>query len=172
MTRNWLPPLVLLQDSGGDWDRYVEVLYSWFAKDFLKSKPAWPEKRVQLKRYPLSLGKEATFWHMVSTGDNEEDRIPDLRRCERIRWPRRFMEAFPGRKPEAADAIVWWKTERRGEARFLLALPDFSYLAVIADRGEYVLPWTHFLIEQPHRQHKLRKEYAAYWAANKSGAAP
>ena len=78
------------------------------------------------------------------------------------------MEAFPGRKPEAADAIVWWKTERRGEARFLLALPDFSYLMVVADRGDYVLPWTQYPVERPHQREKYRKEYHAYWAAQKS----
>jgi hypothetical protein len=172
MTQQWLPPLVLFQDSGGDWDRYVQLLYEWFSADFLQSKPPWPGKRVQLKRYPISQGKEATFWHMVSTGDNEADRIPDFRRCERIRWPRPFMEAFPARKPEPADVIVWWKSERRGESRYLLAPPDFTYLVVVADRGEYVLPWTHFVIDQPHRQNKLRKECAEYWATNKAGAAP
>lgn len=33
-------------------------------------------------------GKEATFWHMIQEGRIEEDRTPDIRRCERIRWPK------------------------------------------------------------------------------------
>ncbi|MNH30689.1 hypothetical protein D3C79_909980 [compost metagenome] len=48
-----------------------------------------PAKRLGLKRHPVIQGKEATFWHMISEGNDEAERLPDLRRCERIRWPRR-----------------------------------------------------------------------------------
>jgi hypothetical protein len=34
---------------------------------------------------------------------------------------------------------------------------------ILADRGDYILPWTAYLVEQPHRQRKLRKEYDEYW---------
>ena len=162
---DWLPPLVLLEDSGGDWKIYEEVLYRHFTRDFLDSLPRWPGKRVGLKRQPFSQGKAATFWHFISEGDTEEDRLPDLRRCERICWPRPTMEVFAERKPADGDRIVWWKNERRGEDRYLLALPDFSYLLVVADRGEYVLPWTQYHVEGDRRREKYRKEYTAYWAA-------
>jgi hypothetical protein len=168
MSAEWLPPLVLLEDSGGNWKNYEEVVYGWFRADFLKSLPRWPEKRVGLKRLPLSQGKEATFWHFISEGKVEADREIDLRRCERIRWPRPTMEDFPNRRPEPGDRIVWWKNERRGEERYLLALPDFSYLMVVADRGEYVLPWTQYHVDREHRREKYRKEYNAYWDAQKS----
>ena len=75
------------------------------------------------------------------------------------------MEVFAERKPADGDRIVWWKNERRGEDRYLLALPDFSYLLVVADRGEYVLPWTQYHVEGDRRREKYRKEYTAYWAA-------
>ena len=168
MSSDWLPPLVLFEDSHGVWETYVEVLYDWFRRDFLCSLPQWQGGRVGLKRYPLSLGKEATFWHFISEGQNEADRIIDFRRCERIRWPRPTMEAFTAQRPLATDPVVWWKNERRGEERYLLALPDFSYLMVVADRGDYVLPWTQYHIEYAHRQEKYRKEFEAYWAAQKS----
>lgn len=85
MSTDWLPPLVLLEDSGGDWKTYENVLYDWFRADFLNSLPRWPNKRVGLKRYPLSHGKEATFWHFISEGETEADRLIDMRRCECIR---------------------------------------------------------------------------------------
>ena len=168
MSADWLPPLVCLEDSGGDWSAYEEVLYSWFKANFLRSLPRWPGKRVVLKRYPLSQGKEATFWHFISEGQTEEDRVPDLRRCERIRWPRPTMEAFMDRPPTAEDQIVWWKNERRNEPRYLLALRDFSYLVVVADRGDYVLPWTQYCVERNHQREKLRKEFQSYWITQKS----
>jgi hypothetical protein len=115
----------------------------------------------------LSKGKEATFWHFISEGETEADRLIDIRRCERIRWPRPTMETFLEKPPAASDRIVWWKNKRRGEERYLLALPDFSYLMIVADRGDYVLPWTQYHVDRQHRQEKYRKEYHAYWATQK-----
>jgi hypothetical protein len=37
-----------------------------------------------------------------------------------------------------------------------------NYLVILADRGEYILPWTAYLVEQPHRQWKLQREYEEY----------
>lgn len=165
MSSNWLPPLV--EHNGGSWDSYEETLYQWFTADFIVSLPKWPGKRVGLKRHPLSKGKEATFWHFISEGQVEADRLIDMRRCERIRWPRPLMEKFVNRPPHDTDPLVWWKNERRGESRYLLALPDFTYLVVVADRGDYVLPWTQFPIEQQHRREKYRREYVAYWDPQK-----
>ncbi|MFZ0828840.1 MAG: hypothetical protein WAO02_15595 [Verrucomicrobiia bacterium] len=158
---------MLLEDSGGDWTAYEEVLYSHFTTDFLDSLPDWIGKRVGLKKHPLCKGKEATFWHFISDGKIEDDRLPDIRRCERIRWPKPTMEAFTNLRPTADDRIVWWKNERRQEERYLLALPDFSYLMVVADRGDYVLPWTQYHVEHPHQRQKYQKEYDAYWEGQK-----
>ena len=77
------------------------------------------------------------------------------------------MEAFSDHQPAAGDRIVWWMNERRGEGRYLIALPDFSYLVVVADRGDYVLPWTQYPVERMHQRKKYQKEYMAYWAAQK-----
>jgi hypothetical protein len=38
-----------------------------------------------------------------------------------------------------------------------------NYLVILADRGEYILPWTAYLVEQPHRKRKLQREYEEYW---------
>lgn len=88
----WLPDLVLFEDFDGDWGKYLDVIYAYFKKDFADSQPVFRGKRLGLKRHPLSQGKEATFWHMISEGENEDERLPDLRRCERIRWPKPTIE--------------------------------------------------------------------------------
>ncbi len=168
MSGEWLPPLVLLEDSGGDWNAYEETLYGFFKIDFLESLPRWPGKRVGLKRYPESKGKVATFWHFISEGEYEDERLINTRRCERIRWPRPTMEAYAAEPPAAGSRIIWWMNKRGAEWRYLLALPDFSYLVVVADRGEYVLPWTQFPVEKPHQREKYRKECRDYWKGRKS----
>lgn len=169
VSTDWLPPLLLLDDDAGDWEAYLERLHQQFVADFVDSRPGWPGKRVNLKRHPEHEGKSATFWHMISTGEREADRLPDFRRCERIAWPRAMIDAFDGAEPDAAEPrIVWWQEERWNENRYNLALPDFSYVVIVADRGEYVLPWTAYWVEQEHRRRKLRKAFRAFWTAEKS----
>ena len=150
-----LPDLVRLADHGGDWHRYVETIYQHFRQDFVVSKPAYPGKRFALKRHPVVDGKEATFWHITSEGNVEADRLPNLRRCERIRWPRLMIEAV------ADDGVKHWENQRKGKTRHLLALDDFSYVVVLADRGEYILLWTAFYVEVDRRRKKLELEYEA-----------
>jgi hypothetical protein len=168
MNAPWLPPLVFLEDCDGDWPTYEDVLYRWFRNDFVESTPQWPGKRVGLKRHPMSRGKEATFWHFIQEGKVEDDRTPDLRRCERIRWPRPIMEAFPRGVASSNARIRYWRNRRGTETRFVLALPDFSYVVIVADRGEYVLPWTAYCVEREHQRQKLRREFEAFWKAQNS----
>ncbi len=113
---DWLPDLILFESFDGDWERFLDVIYEAFKADFVTSKPNWQGRRLALKRHPLSRGKEATFWHMISEGNNEESREIDLRRCERIRWPRPVIE----RSEE--EEIKVWKNRRKGETRICLWL--------------------------------------------------
>ena len=149
----WLPALILLNDYGGDWDAYLEAIYGIFKKDFIDSRPNYDGMRVGIKRHPMDGGKEATFWHLISEGRVELDRIPDLRRCERISWPRPMIEV---KNPEA---IKIWKNTSRGETRVVIALEDFSYIVVLAERNDYALLWTAYYVEKEHRRRKLEKEY-------------
>jgi len=48
---------------------------------------------------------------------------------------------------------------RGQEPRWHLALPDFSYLVVLADRGTFLLPWTAYHLERPHERRKLEKRW-------------
>lgn len=152
----WLPGLVLLGDCGGNWQRYLNALYEFFKKDFVESQPVFEGKRLGLKRHPMSDGKEATFWHMISEGEEEKERIPELRRCERIRWPRPIIE-------NSHDNVVKvWSNIRQGEERVCLWLESQEYLVVLAARKGYTLPWTAYMVDQPHRKRKLQKEYENY----------
>lgn len=152
----WLPPLVLLSDYAGDWESYLDAVYGYFRRDFVDSKPVFRGQRLGLKRHPLTKGKEATFWHMIQKGVVEDERTPDLRRCERIRWPKPIIEH------EADSLIKVWSNSRKGEKRVCLWFEQECYLVVLACRRGYVLPWTAYPVKQPHRQRKLRKEYEGY----------
>lgn len=157
---NWLPSLVLFEDHDGNWERYVEALYSYFKQDFVDDSPSFRGTQLALKRHPVYQGKEATFWHIVSEGKVEDKRLPDLRRCERIRWPRPIIEH------ENEPAIKVWENIRKSETRICIWFEDVEYLVVLAIRKGYTLLWTAFPVTQPHRKRRLRKEYEASLTAN------
>lgn len=168
MSADWLPDLLFLEDAQGNWDLYLERLHTQFVADFIDSKPAWPGKRVGVKKHPEHAGKAATFWHLISDGDVESERLPNMRRCERIGWPRPMMDEFDEAEPQKTKCrIVWWKERRKNEERYLLAPDDFSYIMVVADRGDYVLPWTAFWIEHTHQRTKRERAFHAFWEARK-----
>lgn len=47
--------------------------------------------------------------------------------------------------------------------RVVLGLPDFSYVVVMADRGDHIMPWTAYPVERPHQRQKLEREYLDFW---------
>jgi hypothetical protein len=156
-TDDWLPPLMEFNEYGGDWNVYLEAIYAVFEKDFVKSKPSFRGQRLGLKRFPEYEGKEATFWHMTSEGSIEMERIPDMRRCERIQWPRPVIEheADP-------ELLVWVEPHGANDNRIHIYLPAERYLVVLADRGNYILPWTAFYIEYENGHQKYLKRHARY----------
>ena len=153
---DWLPPLVLLEDFGGDWNRFLETIYDYFKKDFIDSRPLFRGTRLALKRHPVSQGKEATFWHLTSGGQDEATRTPDLRRCERIRWPRPIIEQAD------AKGLKVWVSIRNKEDRIHIWLEAEDYVVVLAKRKDYLLPWTAFLVTYDHTRRRLRKEFEEY----------
>jgi hypothetical protein len=160
----WLPPLICLPDCGGNWDRYVEALYRHFKRDFVDTHPSFRGVRVSFMRRPMDQGKVATFWHLISEGEVESERLPDLRRCERIRWPRAIIE-----HPDDASIKVW-ENERRGDTRICLWLESEEYLVVLGKHKDYRLLLTAYLVRKEHSKRKLQREYEAYIL--KGSAAP
>ncbi|WP_146087738.1 hypothetical protein [Rathayibacter sp. AY1D7] len=169
MDHDW--PLLgpdLNDDFGGDFTAMLADCYAQYEADFLNSSPSWPidGKRFAIKRQPLVEGQCHTYWHIISEGDDEETRSPVLARCERVGWPRELLNEFAAVHPAASsDRVCWWAVKRGSELRFNIALADFSYLVVVADRGDYVLLWTAFPIEHSNRRRKLQRQFDEYWAS-------
>jgi len=157
----WLPDL-LLNEGYENIDLYLEDVYAAFRADFIQRKPSFKGTRLGLKRYPLQKGKEATFWHMTTSGDIENDRVLDVDRCERIRWPSPIIEH------DTSPVLKIWENRRNRETRILIFCEEESYLVVLTKRKDYILPWTAYIVEKPHRKRKLLKEYEAYKKARTS----
>lgn len=155
MQPKWLPELVTLEVYQGNWGYYLEVLYSFFKDDFINKIPRFNGLGVGIKHELLN-GKEITFWHIISEGDVETERIPNIRRCERIRWPRPIIEY------SNAPEIKIWEIEKKRSKRVYLWLELYDYLVVLIKKSSYYLLLTAFPIEYEHYRNKLRKEYDDY----------
>lgn len=167
MTEAWPPLGPEYDDYDGDWERYCTDCYELYSRDFLASKPPWPidGKRFNIKRQPMVEGRCHTFWHIITEGDDEASRTPNFDRAARVTWARAILEEFARLYPATSSSrIVWWIEKRGGEDRIHIALADFSYLVVVADRGEYVLLWTAFPIERDHQRRRRRLAFERYWA--------
>ena len=144
---DWLPPLVTLDDCHGDVNAYLELLYSFFRKDFIDNPIYFNGKPLRVRRHPMPKGKEKSFWHIL--GHDEFQETPDdVERMKRIRWPKAIIV-------HRGDALVKvWKEERRWRLWY-----NDEYLVVIEERERYVLFITAYTTDYRHTVDKLQRSF-------------
>lgn len=156
MKPSWLPDALQYSDFNGEWDRFLATVYQIFEHDFKQSRPSY-EGRTVVHDTKIEDGKEAAFWHITSSIDrNTRDRVPDLRRCERIPWPRPMIE-HPN-----DDALAVWKNKRKRDTRVLLWLEKLDYLVVLTETSRTIVIVTAYCTDRKHTRTKLRKERERY----------
>lgn len=156
-----LPPL-LIQSEFASWSEYFDKVYETFVKDFVTSQPIFRGKKLRLKKHPYIDGKEYTFYHLINSGLKEDERLCDINRAERIRWPRPIIENCD------SWSLKIWPQVRNGKNRLCIWLqltdePD--YVVILDVREDYMLPWTAFVLQYEHEKEKKQKEYDVYLKA-------
>ncbi len=151
-----LPELITLSEYGGDFNAYLEAVYELFKKDFIEKRPVFRGIRLGLKKHPMESGKEATFWHMTSEGEDEATRNPDLRRMERIKWPAVLIN------DSIHSYLKVWENKRGNKTNVLIFHEREGYLVVLRRGADYLIPWTAYLVTYYNRKERLLKEYEAY----------
>lgn len=160
-----IPQIIELNDFGGDWRKYIDAIYDVFYGDFIKHRCKFGSNQLRLKWHPLFQDKAYTFYHMTHKGDIESERIPDLRRCERMPWARPTVEDVED------HALKFWEQERNGRHRICVWLDvdnGDDYYCIIEVRKEYVLMWTAFYADYPNASRKKEREYID-WLAKQNG---
>lgn len=150
------PNLIYLHDYGGNFQAYFTAVYKIFEHDFIKSQPQYEGLKVAVRKYPKMDGLHRTFYHITHEGEDENNRSPDIRRMERIRYPRFVVEQR--KHPE----ILIWKNRRGKDERILLFNESENYLVVLTQRRDYLLFITAYVVNREHRKRSLLKEYEAY----------
>ena len=150
------PDLIILEDFNGNFKSYFNAVYNAFKSGFIDSNPLYNGLRVGVQKFPLVDGIHRTFYHITHEGDDETNRSPDLRRMERICFPRFMIDNLPH------DELLVWKNTRANDVRVLIFNIAEEYLVVLTERKDYYLFWTAYLVDKEHNKRKLLNEYKAY----------
>jgi hypothetical protein len=153
----WLPDIHEIAQYGGDWEAYEEAVYRIYCGDWVYGQSArFRGAEIRCRQHPSEGGREYSFLKLTSGEDEREgERLPDLRRCERIGWIRPVVE-----RGDTADTRTWANT-RGTERNVLIALPDFSYVVVLSHRTGYFLLKTAYYAEYQRRRDTFHREWAA-----------
>jgi hypothetical protein len=142
-----------MASAGNDWNVYCEMLYDVFRRDFIASSTTFQGAHVTASPKRTEKGKASTFWHIISEGREESDRLASFRRCECIGWPSPILGAA------GTERVRWWRERRGRSRRVFVALPDFSYLVVLEELKSHCVLITAYPIERPHQRRNLASRY-------------
>lgn len=160
------PPELLPFD--GDWHHYVERVYEAFVESFVQSDVRFQGWRVTAPYRPESQGKHFSFWHVISEAphpDNrrEEDRLPDIRRCERIRWI-----AWAVRHADAgAEGVSWWENRRGRDTHVVIWVEAHDFAVILGKRRDYYVLKTAYCNLRSGRRRAFEKEKRGFWQGQK-----
>jgi len=162
----WLPAVLRYSDFDGDYDRFLVAVYEVFERDFKQSRPHYHNRPITYDSR-IEDGKEAAFWHITSSFDpSTGNRELDLRRAERIPWPKPVIENC------TEKAISVWRNERIREkgarqTRILIWLEGLDYLVVLAEMVHVTVLVTAYCTDIESQRRKLRKERDEYYRMQK-----
>jgi hypothetical protein len=165
------PDLILKKDYPG-WEAYEDVLYAVYLETVVRAKLTFCGAQLKARFLPETRNKGYGFWHLISEAPsqdnrNEEERILDFRRCERIRWV-----AWCIRNADAGSpGFSWWENRRGRETHVVLWAEKHDFAVVLAKRDTqegvrfYLLKTAYSL--RDHNIRKFVKERDAWLAAKK-----
>jgi hypothetical protein len=148
----WLPDEIDFSKFS-NFNEIIDFSYRIFSEDFIENQIYFRGLPVYLKRSPIKNGKDATFFHLITSGYSRSKRKVILKRCARISWLRKIIEN------SNSNWIKVWKNSRKGETRWLLWFEKGEHLIIRAERKNHYLLWTAYNMSQKHTIKKLKKEY-------------
>jgi hypothetical protein len=140
----------------GDWTSYENELYEIYLETMVRSGIKFRGSPVRTKYLPATKAKGFGFWHLISEGETEEDRIPDFRRCERIRWVAWLIE-----NAEAHKDLSWWENMRGTDKHIVIWHETENFAVILAVRKNYYLLKTAYLVREYRRKdfERERREF-------------
>ena len=153
-----LPPLELMFNP---WQQYEDHLYGIFLDTVVNSGLTFQGLPVKSQYRPETKDKGFSFWHLISEGDDEVERQPCPRRCERIRWFAWIIENVGD-----CNEITWWENNRGSNTHVVIWLEQEQFAVILAKRNGYYLIKTAYVVKSK-REVTFRKERERFWEAYK-----
>lgn len=159
----WLPTLFECPDFN-NWMNYENNLFAIFKQDFIDSCPCYDNKNVVTRKYPIVDNRPQAFHHLINKDYHIEgfnQRTPDLQRCARLKWVRKFIENTDCSRFCCAECsgIKLWKSPYKSTQRIKMFLEEERYVVIIELREQYCLLITAFYINYEHTLQKLMNEF-------------
>ena len=151
-----------------EWNNYLNKLYDEiFKPQLIENIPVFKGWRVLSRRMPMDGKWEHGFTHMTHVdlkhnSDDPNDRIPDLRRSERLNWVKRIIENYKCSIEKNCGKILYWEEMYRGRVRCNLLFIDECFLIVLEQAKNVYFLITSFYIEKDWELNKRIKKYEAY----------
>lgn len=147
---DYLPDLIEFQ---GDFSNFIESVYSHFEEDILNSGITFRGLPVRPRYSSEYKNKELGFWHLTSEGsDNrqEQDRIPDLERCKRIKWISWMIQNH-----QHCD-VHCWEEARKSTREVVIWHESAKYVVILSERRDYWLLKTAYTVTYSSKERSLR----------------
>lgn len=156
-------PLPPLEPFTGNWESYIDHIYAIYKQTILQSNLRYNNLPVQPRFTPESHGKHHGFWHITSDGEIEEEREPDLRRCERIRWVQWVIDNVA-----AYAEVSWWEEKRGNTLEIVIWIESEQYVVVLSERRDYWLLKTAYLATKSGKIKQLTRNREKFLNSIKS----
>ena len=147
----------------GNWPPYEDELFTIYLQTVARGQLTFQGCEVRCQYMPATKGKGYAFWHVISEGKVEDERTPDLRRCERIRWIAWFIANV-----DRDDRLVWWENRRGNNTHVVIWMASENFAVILAKRNNYYSLKSAYMVAK-YRAEDFRRELATYRKSHQKG---
>ena len=150
----------------GTWPDYEDLIYEAFVESFVRPEISFQGLPVSAPYRPETRGKHYSFWHVISEAPhpgnrNEEDRIPNLDRCARIKWIAWLIQLVA----EGHEDVSWWENKRGRDTNVVIWAEPWDFAVILGKRRDYYMLITAYCNLRDGRKKAFRREREAFWKA-------
>lgn len=138
--------------------QYIKALYNIFKKDFIDNKPSFQGKPVDIIHEQFFQGKERSFWHIISSGQEDVTRELDSDRCSRLPWVRPFIDEN-GSCDNYRFWIKWFDKTKKD--RYYIWCTAVNYMVILEDRNTHFKLITAYKVMN-YNVNRYMKEYISF----------
>lgn len=153
-----LPVKLELKLFGYDLEAYKERLYQIFKRDFIDNEVIFEGKRVDIIHQKFFENKERSFWHIISSGEEDANRTIDASRCASLPYAKSLI-VEDGSCTKYKKWVKYHDKTKRD--RYYIWCTEVNYMVILEDRGKYYKLITAYNVEE-YNVRRYEKDYRKY----------